>query len=147
MNPASRPEPKPSRGRVLRWTAFSAYALLLLSLSSIPGPKLPQELGRVNDKLLHGIAYSGAGGLARLATGSLPWATAAVALLGAVDENYQRLIPGRTPDPLDWTADLAGGFLGALSAALAQRYRSRRARSVPRERTPSSKREELRERR
>ncbi|MGD9896384.1 MAG: VanZ family protein [Candidatus Methylacidiphilaceae bacterium] len=122
----------PERGkRRLRWLPFFAYALLLLSLSSIPGPNLPQELGRVNDKLLHATAYSGAGLLARMAAGSTPWATAAVALLGAIDENYQRLIPGRTPDPRDWAADVAGGFLGALLAGFVERFRSRKGSPGP----------------
>ncbi|WP_018290021.1 VanZ family protein [Verrucomicrobium sp. 3C] len=126
MSLPAPPKPKPSDRRLLRWIAFLAYALLLLSLSSIPGPNLPQELGRVNDKLLHGAAYSGAGLLARLATGSMLGATAAVAILGAVDENYQRLIPGRTPDPRDWAADLVGGFSGALLTALVERCRNRK---------------------
>ncbi len=141
------PQRKPSRQRLLRWIAFSAYALLLLSLSSIPGPNLPHELSRVNDKLLHGTAYLGAGLLARLATGSTPAATAAVAVLGAIDENYQRLIPGRTPDPRDWAADLVGGFLGALLTALVERYRNRKhpPRSASPARADLPKEEEIRE--
>ncbi|QSR85423.1 VanZ family protein [Methylacidimicrobium sp. B4] len=141
------PQRKAAHRRRLRWIAFAAYALLLLALSSIPGRSLPQELSRVNDKLLHGIAYSGAGLLARLATGSTPAATAAVAALGAIDENYQRLIPGRTPDPRDWAADLVGGFLGALLAAAGTRYRSRRPppRSASPARADLSKEEEIRE--
>ncbi|VVM07831.1 hypothetical protein MAMC_01848 [Methylacidimicrobium cyclopophantes] len=127
---ASAP-PRRSGKRIFRWIAFFAYALLLLSLSSIPGSKLPREVGLVNDKLLHGTAYSGAGMLARMATGATPLATAAVALLGAVDENYQRWIPGRTPDPRDWVADLFGGFLGALLTGFWMRLRSGRERRPP----------------
>ncbi|CAB4243179.1 VanZ like family protein (modular protein) [Methylacidimicrobium sp. AP8] len=130
----SRPAAPRSSSRRPLWIAFFAYALLLLSLSSIPGANLPREVSRVNDKLLHGIAYSGAGLLARLAGGSTPAATAAVAILGALDENYQRLIPGRTPDPFDWAADLSGGFLGAVLAALVERHRraSRRLQQADR---------------
>ncbi|MDD4933942.1 MAG: VanZ family protein [Methylacidiphilaceae bacterium] len=125
------PGPRASRWRALRWIAFFAYALLLLSLSSIPGPRLPQELNRVNDKLLHATAYSGAGLLARLATGSTFRAIVAVALLGALDENYQRLIPGRTPDPRDWAADVAGGFLGSLLAGFLERRRKPKSCPLP----------------
>jgi len=134
VSPASQqttPTPGILQRRSLRWIAFFLYALLLLSLSSIPGPKLPQEISRVNDKLLHATAYSGAGLLARRAVGSTPWAVAAVALLGALDENYQRLIPGRTPDPRDWAADVAGGFLGALLAGLLERWRKQKSCLLP----------------
>lgn len=159
MNLPLSPKRKPPGRRILRWILFSAYALLLLSLSSIPGPNLPRELGRVNDKLLHGIAYSGAGLLARLAAGSTPVALAAVAVLGAIDENYQRLIPGRTPDPRDWMADLVGGFAGALLAAFRERLRNRKespraaspiddaGRAAGRAPALSRKREKLREER
>ena len=43
-------------------------------------------------------------------------AAALGALVGAVDENYQRLIPLRDPSFADWIADLVGTTSGAALA-------------------------------
>jgi VanZ family protein len=45
-------------------------------------------------------------------------------LMGALDENYQRLTPGRTCDLHDWYADALGGTLGTtLTYLYAKRRR------------------------
>ena len=44
-------------------------------------------------------------------------AVAAVAVFGALDEWHQAAIPGRSTSLGDWTADTAGGALGALAGA------------------------------
>jgi len=35
-----------------------------------------------------------------------------VALLGALDEWHQRIVPGRSADVFDWVADVVGAWLG-----------------------------------
>ena len=35
-------------------------------------------------------------------------------MFGALDENYQRLTPGRTPDIWDWVLDTIGVLLAAI---------------------------------
>lgn len=65
-----------------------------------------------NDKVLHLAVYTGFG----LVLGGLPYPPAALgmagSLLGAVDEQTQRLAPGREVSVADWLADLLGVSLG-----------------------------------
>jgi VanZ family protein len=77
----------------------------------------------VPDKLVHFAEYAilgllfvrgavtGSRGRARWVVVS--WALLAGAALGAVDETYQSLIPGRHPSSADWAADLVGSLAGS----------------------------------
>jgi len=47
---------------------------------------------------------------------------AIAACYGVFDELTQTLIPGRSADPLDWLADLAGALAGLGAYALYERY-------------------------
>ncbi len=88
-------------------------------VSALPTAPLPPE---VSDKSAHLLAYLGLAGLAARATAgglgnALSPRGAALALViasgyGAFDEWHQSLVPGRSPDVLDWYADTIGAAIG-----------------------------------
>ncbi len=96
----------------------------MLIATSWPNPGAPAVQG--GDKVAHLVLYAGlAWFTARAAAPGrrLPvlWTVAAVAAFGAADEWHQQFIPGRSTSAADWTADAAGGVLGALAASVAAR--------------------------
>lgn len=99
---------------VKRWAPVIAYAALITGLSSIPARDLPPGGFQNSDKVAHVLLYSGAGFVVQHALGNVPLAVLAVSAYGALDEQYQRLIPGRNCDASDWIADSIGGIVGAL---------------------------------
>lgn len=105
---------------------LAAWVALTFLLTSIPGPDMPDMFPGA-DKLAHLGFYAVTGLLCALwrresgarAAAAVVQGLAFAALVGAVDEVHQALIPGRFPDALDWLADAAGGGLGAsLSSVL-----------------------------
>lgn len=105
------------------------WALVVLSLTSVPGDALPVGLGFPWDLGAHFGLYLVLGGLAGRAarlTGfdrRQRWRMlAALALVAAADEAHQYLIPGRDASVLDWIADTIGVVMGnALASWLARR--------------------------
>ena len=108
-------------------------------LSSLPGEdiQLPPFPGA--DKLAHFLYFAVGGCLfAWLLARVLGWRGGKLAgtvfvgmmLIGAVDELHQLQTPGRSgADGLDWLADSAGGFLGAVVVGwLYGRGKDRRSR-------------------
>jgi VanZ family protein len=104
------------------WVPPALLAIALLGLSSIPRLSLPESEIPHLDKIVHATEY---GLLAFLFARALfregvsarraaLWAVFAVSLFGALDENYQRLTPGRQPDLDDFIADSLGACLGAV---------------------------------
>lgn len=91
---------------------FAAFALLLLGISSIPSQDLPETEMLGLDKGVHFALYGGFGALAARAGFCGIAGVFAGAAWGGLDETYQRLIPGRTPDWADWTADVCGAAVG-----------------------------------
>lgn len=95
-----------------RWVLVVGYYVGILGLSSIPSNDIPEVSVPGLDKVIHTLIY----GFLGLLVGRLRiplWAgVLLVAFLGFMDEAYQMTTPGRTPDPLDWLADLAGGCMG-----------------------------------
>ncbi|MCS7063350.1 MAG: VanZ family protein [Methylacidiphilales bacterium] len=90
------------------------YALLILTLSSIPGQKLSADLFSLHDKPLHILLYFGAF-YAFYSSIRRPHLTlATVYLYAAFDEIYQNFIPGRHSSPYDWIADALGATLAYL---------------------------------
>ena len=102
-----------------RWSAIS-FALLIIAGSSVPGKNIPKAFEFTPDKLIHCAEYFVFGYLL------FNWATVEFAtqqsrtvlitlllgsLMGVIDENYQRLTPGRTPDFWDWVLDTIGIIL------------------------------------
>ena len=108
---------------VRRWWPPIAWAVVVLVLNSIPGSALPATADGL-DKVIHVALYAVLGMLgARAAWTSRPrWRAVeplvvAIALFGALDEAHQLLVPGRTADVRDWTADVVGAGLGAAVVA------------------------------
>ena len=101
-----------------RWKNFripTLYYAAILSVSLIPRSdveKMDAFFPLPNDKLLHVAVYSGFG----FVLGGLPYPAIALgtagSLLGAVDEQVQRLAPGRDVSMMDWFADIFGISLG-----------------------------------
>jgi VanZ family protein len=110
---------------VKHWLPLLLWAVLVFTLSSIPGTSFPKSALWNYDKLLHAAEYATGGFLCCLALGPRLWWVAAllVSLYGATDELHQILTPMRSCDWRDWIADTAGGTLGALSFWLWRRAR------------------------
>lgn len=99
-----------------RWLPPVLWAALILVLTSIPAPT--QTPGGVPhlDKLVHLMLYAGLGWFTGRALRTrrplvLAAAAAVLGLFGAFDEWHQEMF-NRTPDIVDWVADLIGGSLG-----------------------------------
>jgi len=77
-------------------------------------PKIPQSVPLLDDKAIHFTAYFFLVVQMCYATNSTRWfrrfaAIAGIAMIyGAIDELSQGLVPNRTPDLLDYAADVAG---------------------------------------
>lgn len=116
------------RGRAWGWWAAAAWAASIFALSA--SSDVGQALGFLEgvpgiDKIAHAGSYAVLGGLLRVATGRGGAAVALAAGYGVTDEVHQAFVPGRTPDPLDWLADVAGATMGAaLVASFARRRRT-----------------------
>jgi len=100
------------------------FCLAILVGSSIPGDQIPKEFQLTPDKLIHFVEYFILGVLlyrwlliefTSNNTYSLFLLTLLIgSVFGALDENYQRLTPGRTPDIWDWVLDTIGVLLAAI---------------------------------
>ena len=134
---ASGSTPQAKRLFFLRyWRPLVGYLGLIFSLGARPhlAPPLPFRNG---DKVCHLAEYSGpalllvaplraarprqAAALSSLAS------VAAGLVIGAADENFQRLVPGRTCDLHDGYADGAGVVLSQCAGLLWARARGRPA--------------------
>lgn len=102
----------------LRWKNLlppALYYALILSVSALPASriqKIDSFLSLPNDKVLHIAVYTGFG----FVLGALPLPSVALgtigSLLGALDEQSQRLSAGRDVSVRDWLADILGISLG-----------------------------------
>ena len=120
MSPSGAP-PESKENRPRRWSLAGAwlpvlgYIALIFNVSSIHGDQIPSPFPYV-DKLAHLMEYALLGLLLgrairfTLVGRSSALAAAATVAAGAVvallDELYQRRIPGRMSDPLDWLTDV-----------------------------------------
>ena len=102
----------------LRWKNFlipALYYMSILVISLLPRTeveKVDSWIPMPNDKILHVGVYAGFG----FVLGGLPYSPMALgtagSLLGAADEQIQRLAPGRDVSFADWLADVLGVSLG-----------------------------------
>jgi VanZ family protein len=109
--------------RRLSRIAFYAAGALVAALSLMPSAALPPT--SIGDKVEHVIAYAalgllGAAGWKRRIIGVI----LGLAAFGLAIEILQTFSPGRSPDPLDVVADIAGAGLGCGLAILLRRMTS-----------------------
>jgi VanZ family protein len=112
----------------LRWVPALAWAAIVLTLTSIPNPQLPDVPG--GDKVAHAMMYGVLGVLVAYALAPrrrravwLGVAFVVTAAVAAVDEMHQRYIPGRTESVADWVADVGGAGSALLVSAAVWRRR------------------------
>jgi VanZ family protein len=103
------------------------FALLILAGSSVPGNKIPEAFQLTPDKLIHCFEYF------VLGSAIIYWLSQEFSILkkyklilitlligsafGIIDENYQRLTPGRTPDVWDWVLDTIGVLIASFAGS------------------------------
>ena len=100
------------------------YWLILIVGTHLPEPDLPRVV-ETQDKLVHASAYGLLTLLVLFVWRSTPLAIRPISYLvlavcmgvhAAADEMTQRFVSGRTPDLLDWTADMLGVFVAVILA-------------------------------
>jgi VanZ family protein len=105
------------RRNLIWYLPAALWAAFVLFIGSRPYLR-PPFLFTGADKLGHGILYGvlavlvWVGGRQSWARRPWLWALLVVALVAAGDELHQRIVPGRSSDILDWTADMAGALVG-----------------------------------
>ena len=130
---------QPLRTFARYWLPLLIYVGLIFLMSSLS--RRPHSiLDFVPDKLLHFTEYALLAALTARALYSLQkpeawWVVllitfVAVAILGTLDELYQSAIPRRSPELLDWVADVSGGLLGGICYLLFKRWLVRRAETT-----------------
>jgi len=127
------------------WLPVLLYMALIFGASSIPGRDVPVFFPLM-DKLEHLTEYGLFGLLLgrafRFTVGGqrgIRWALATVALgglVGAMDELYQRLTPGRQSDVRDWVADFAAVTLAVLLTQYLRIHPIRRRRDPAQDPAP-----------
>lgn len=120
----------------LRWFAVAVWAAVIFAMSSLHGSQVPSRFGDEG----HVVEYMVLGALlvyALLATARLmpaSWTALVACWVYAVsDEWHQAFVPGRVPDPLDWTKDAVGAGIGIALALIVLDLLARRraARETP----------------
>mgnify|MGYP001618785882 CR=1 FL=1 len=141
--PASAPEPAERRGKIglflWYWLPVIAYVGLIFGASSIHGRDVPVFFPYM-DKLEHLTEYALFGLLLgrafRFAVGGQRgrrWALGTVllgAIVGALDELYQRSTPGRQSDIRDWLTDLTALLIAVLLTQYVKIHPIRRRRAA-----------------
>lgn len=128
--------PLPTRRRFL--FAAVAFFLLMIAAGSVPG-KAEAASALVGDKLLHVLAYTLLTGLVFGALRGRPVsrgvrAVLTVAMLGAVDESIQALLPYRHANWADWKFDLMAAVACVSLLIVFLQSRSAPASDFPRQR-------------
>lgn len=105
---------------VVSWILPLGWATLIFLLSAksdVPKPDI--WLPPFADKIVHGLIFAVLSCLLYLALrlsgvrypSAIALAIVLTSLYGVMDEWHQSMVPGRTPDPLDWLADTLGAGL------------------------------------
>ena len=110
---------------VFYWLPVILYCLLIFIQSSYPASQSLPSIPHM-DKLAHAGAYALLGFLLfRAFQATSIWKSAvpivilsalASSMFGISDEIHQHFVPSRTADIVDVLADVAGSFLGAVTA-------------------------------
>lgn len=103
------------------WLPVLLYAVLIFSISSIPGPNLPKNL-ILSDYILHALEYLPFGFLMYRAVKNTKsnfslvkifcFSVLLVFLYAASDEFHQLFIPGRYASLVDFLSDGIGAIIG-----------------------------------
>ena len=117
--------------KLFLWGPVAAWCLLIFAFSAIPdlssGLQCDFPLRKAGHMAEYGVLFAlvrraCAGSGARLAPAA--WSAAAFALLyAASDEWHQSFVPGRSPDVIDWVADVAGAVTVAAAFCVARMRR------------------------
>jgi VanZ family protein len=106
-----------------------AWAVVILALCTVPGQNLPDTEIVSLDKFVHfALFYVLAWLWLSAPGGNWKWITVAAGgtLYAAFTEIYQGWLPWeRTPDPLDFLANVAGLLAGFLSFAVLRAFRTK----------------------
>ena len=112
-----------------RWLPALLWLALVLTLTSIPNPRVPSSFAGA-DKVVHALMYGVLAALVgfaldvgRRSVARLGAAFLALAGLAAADEYHQRFVPGRAAAVGDWAADVAGAATTLLATAAVWRRR------------------------
>ncbi len=104
----------------MRWALAVGYAILIMSVSSIPSDDFPVGMPLHLDKVAHAVEYA-------ILTLLVCWAVRrpgrrafvlialSCTIYGIMDELHQHLIPGRFPSIWDAAADTAGSVIAAVA--------------------------------
>lgn len=121
------------------WLPVLLYVGLIFTMSSIHGSAIPSPFPGV-DKIEHLLEYSLFGLLAgraiRFTLGGArrlraAWGTLGMgATVAALDELYQKRVPGRSSDPLDWLTDVTAVGIAILLTQVVSARSVTRAGSV-----------------
>jgi len=99
------------------WGPAVAWAAVLFLASAISGRGIPDG-PPINDKVVHAVLYGVLGATLAFGRSRAPAPVRHVILLGigaiygVTDELHQMFVPGRSPDVLDWLADVFGLAVG-----------------------------------
>jgi VanZ family protein len=111
------------------WVAAAVWLVFQLVLTSLPGSAMPSVPGYL-DWVAHFGMYGGLALLVARAAERSGWKPQgrhliwiALAVLAALDEQHQRLIPGRDAELGDWIMDSTGAAAGLALATLGMRTR------------------------
>jgi len=116
---------------VLVYLPLIFYWILLFTLTTLPSKSVP-VIG-VNDKVEHLLAYFGLSFLLYLTLlfqkksvllkrNALLFTLIIVFAYGIIDEVHQLMIPGRSCEFIDFTADMLGGILGLITMRILIRF-------------------------
>jgi len=107
------------------WAPAILYMLLIVILSSMSYPPVPQTGWYDIDKLYHVIEYCALGFLMLWAFMNAPWkwlsnhaillAILWTSFFGATDEIHQYFVPGRYASVFDWVCDTIGAIVGVFA--------------------------------
>jgi VanZ family protein len=110
------------------WLPAISYMLLIIILSSVSSPPVPQLDWDNIDKLYHAIEYCVLSFLVLWAFINSPWkrlsnhamlfACLWATLFGATDEIHQAFVSNRSASVVDWIFDTIGAIFGAFALYL-----------------------------
>ena len=119
----------------LVYVPLGLYWLVLLTLTSLPGPDLPDV--NISDKIEHLLAFWVLAILLKLTLWvqnkyrklkehSSVFTLIIIGVYAALDEIHQLFIPGRDCDILDWFSDMSGALIAVLIISFVIKYLSKK---------------------